>query len=1059
MPHLRFFLFPCALLFSCAERSGDSADSELEVASWRVSSASEDGTILPSDAASNQSFGSALAAAGDVDGDGYNDLVVGARGHDGTAYNGGAAYVYLGAATGLDSSSETILSPWGSSSYDYCGDAVAGAGDLDGDGYDDVAMGCDRFEGGGYDRGAVFVFPGSSSGIDTARASAVSSPEAQNSEYFGASVALGADYDGDGYDDLVVGADNDSHGGSSNVGSVYVFSGGVTGIDSSSYDKFIASDAGWMDTFGARAVGLDDLDGDGYGDLAVSAPAHDGLGSNAGAVYVYLGSVSGLGSEVKLEATDGGASHRFGDGLASAGDVDADGLEDLIVGAPGNGVGAVYVYLGSTTGIDASSEQQLIPSTGASGDQVGYAVSGVGDVDADGFADILVGAPSDADLGTQAGSAWLWYGTSTGIDASSEAQLFGADTAAYHELGYAVAGLGDVDADGDDDLAIGAPGFGSGVVYNFVGSCTTSTYYADSDGDGFGDASTSTSSCSEPSGFVANDSDCDDSDGAVHPGASEICDGQDNDCDGLVDAADTDKLDITVWYVDDDMDGYGYDYGASSTRESCTQPAYFVDNAEDCDDADATIYPGADEVCDGADNDCDGLVDDDDSVVVGGNTYWTDADGDGYGDLASTVIACTQPSGTSAYPYSFDCDDSDAAINPKSAEICDGIDNDCDGDVDDDDSYVWLAPSWYADADADGYGDPAATVDACDQPSGYLADDTDCDDADAATHPGASELADGVDNDCDGAVDEGTGAIDDDGDGYAEDDGDCDDADAAVYPGAHEWCDGIDNDCDGAIDDDDMDSVSPDGTTWFVDQDGDGYGEAAKRCVRCVQPSGYVADDSDCDDGDSAVYPGAKDVCGDGVDSDCDGMGGPGTDEDGDGLMVEYELAWGSSDCSTDSDGDGLDDYEEVKVYRTDPSDTDSDGDGLDDGDEVTIHGTDPADRDSDDDRLSDGEEVSTYGTDPNRADSDGDKISDGVEVLGWGTDPLNMDTDGDGYVDSVELGIGSDPLDPNDPPDDSGVQNYEKFRCSSGGMPVAGGWLLLGLAVVIAGRRRSAIR
>jgi hypothetical protein len=507
------------------------------------------------------------------------------------------------------------------------------------------------------------------------------------------------------------------------------------------------------------------------------------------------------------------------------------------------------------------------------------------------------------------------------------------------------------------------------------------------------------------------------------------------------------------------MDGYGYDYGASSTRESCTQPAYFVDNAEDCDDADATIYPGADEVCDGADNDCDGLVDDDDSVVVGGNTYWTDADGDGYGDLASTVIACTQPSGTSAYPYSFDCDDSDAAINPKSAEICDGIDNDCDGDVDDDDSYVWLAPSWYADADADGYGDPAATVDACDQPSGYLADDTDCDDADAATHPGASELADGVDNDCDGAVDEGTGAIDDDGDGYAEDDGDCDDADAAVYPGAHEWCDGIDNDCDGAIDDDDMDSVSPDGTTWFVDQDGDGYGEAAKRCVRCVQPSGYVADDSDCDDGDSAVYPGAKDVCGDGVDSDCDGMGGPGTDEDGDGLMVEYELAWGSSDCSTDSDGDGLDDYEEVKVYRTDPSDTDSDGDGLDDGDEVTIHGTDPADRDSDDDRLSDGEEVSTYGTDPNRADSDGDKISDGVEVLGWGTDPLNMDTDGDGYVDSVELGIGSDPLDPNDPPDDSGVQNYEKFRCSSGGMPVAGGWLLLGLAVVIAGRRRSAIR
>ena len=211
--------------------------------------------------------------------------------------------------------------------------------------------------------------------------------------------------------------------------------------------------------------------------------------------------------------------------------------------------------------------------------------------------------------------------------------------------------------------------------------------------------------------------------------------------------------------------------------------------------------------------------------------------------------------------------------------LCDGTDNDCDGDVDEDDASD--ATTWFVDADADGYGNPSYRQRACDQPSGYVADDTDCDDGDASAHPGAAELCDGVDNDCQGDVDEddatdaSTWYADADGDGYGDagsdatacsqptghvaDDTDCDDADAAVNPGASEICNGTDDDCDALTDEDDPDLA--DASTWYADGDGDGYGDAGSSLSACDQPTGYVADDTDCDDGDAGANPAAAELC------------------------------------------------------------------------------------------------------------------------------------------------------------------------------------------------------
>ena len=439
---------------------------------------------------------------------------------------------------------------------------------------------------------------------------------------------------------------------------------------------------------------------------------------------------------------------------------------------------------------------------------------------------------------------------------------------------------------------------------------TCTNYYHDSDGDGFGDMydDDPTCACEAPTGMTGDHSDCDDDLSSRNPDAVETCgtDRIDDNCNGEWNEADA--TGCTDYYLDEDGDEYGSLYADPLCLCEAASPFDIGVRARatDCDDGEATIHPSASEDCDGVDNNCvsgvdEGLTD----------SYYPDEDGDGWGNADGvTIEGCPSDDleGYVAAEYVGDCDDADVYVHPDQIDLCDYVDNNCDGSVDEDG-----ASTWYADDDGDLYGDPEDAVKSCDPISDRVENNgDDCDDDDPSINPLAVDECDGVDNDCNDYVDDDRSVMmtwyyDSDRDGYGseedsklacdrpstrwtDDSSDCDDDRDDVNPDAVEMCDSRDNDCDGIVDESydatpswgggSTSYACEDGSDYdvlYYDQDADDYGvtTVTPRCM-CT-PLGYFTAyvPGDCGPTDSAVNPDACEAdeaynCDDGVDNDCD---------------------------------------------------------------------------------------------------------------------------------------------------------------------------------------------
>jgi hypothetical protein len=263
-------------------------------------------------------------------------------------------------------------------------------------------------------------------------------------------------------------------------------------------------------------------------------------------------------------------------------------------------------------------------------------------------------------------------------------------------------------------------------------------YYTDADNDGYGDdSSAGVLVCLAPVGYVANNDDCNDTVDSVYLGSTEVCNNIDDDCDTQIDEGVQNS-----YYADTDGDGFG----AGSVTLACTVSTGFVTTNTDCNNTNASVYPGATEVCNTIDDDCDSQIDE--GVQ---NNYYVDTDGDGYG-AGTVTLACTAPSGFVS--NNTDCNNTSGTVNPGATEVCNSIDDDCDTQIDE-----GVQNSYYVDLDGDGYGSGAVTM-ACSAPIGMVGNNADCDDAAAAVYPGATESCNSIDDDCDSGIDEfGTSPI------------------------------------------------------------------------------------------------------------------------------------------------------------------------------------------------------------------------------------------------------------------------------------------------------------
>ncbi|MBP7149748.1 MAG: FG-GAP repeat protein, partial [Acidobacteria bacterium] len=392
-------------------------------------------------------FGASVSTAGDVNGDGYSDVIVGAPGE--TPAVPERAFVYHGSADGLSNIATWIVQ----GDQADCGfaAAVSTAGDVDGDGYSEVIVGADQYTNGNTDEGKAFVYHGSGIGLSTTPA--WSAEGNADEATLGISVGAAGDVNGDGYADIIIGA---IFMGEHSQGAALVYHGSDRGLSTTCSLRIDGPGLG-VAYFGWSVATAGDVNADGYADVIIGEYGHTGTHTSEGATYVHLGSRTGLDPNYAWRVEGGKANAAIGTAVATAGDVNGDGYADVIVASEWyqNTLaeeGRASVYLGSPAGLATTS------GWNGEGNQAsayyGYALSSAGDVNGDGYSDIAVGAYSYDNGEVNEGRVFVYHGSASGPEVTAHWTAEGNQSSAY--FGYAVARAGDVNGDGYDDLVVGA---------------------------------------------------------------------------------------------------------------------------------------------------------------------------------------------------------------------------------------------------------------------------------------------------------------------------------------------------------------------------------------------------------------------------------------------------------------------------------------------------------------------------------------------------------------------------------------------------------------------------
>ncbi len=412
-------------------------------------------------------FGTAVSGAGDINGDGYDDFIVNLGVNDAHPSNN-RVYVYFGTANVQEHGiAETSIVLNGDAvDSDWFGRSISGAGDVNGDGYADIIIGAPKYNA---DQGLAYVYYGSSGGLQQYTPQSLAYQQYENQlpvhpkHKFGATVSGGGDINGDGYADVLVATDRDD---AATANAVYVYYGSSSGI-SNYYSSSETVDSPQNDSqFGAALAAAGDLNGDGYGDVAIGTPGFDADSlTDQGAVSFHFGSSGGLSTTLPVRAfksADGGA--HLGDHISGGGDLNGDGYGDVIVSAPGyynsgSGDGAIFIYHGTSAGVLFSSH---LLNPGSSSDMFASNIALARDINNDGFDDIISGADNYYNGLTSffSGAVYLYHGSA--LPVSNIPVAFLESNQANAVFGAVVSGAGDFNGDGYDDIIIGAPSFDKG---------------------------------------------------------------------------------------------------------------------------------------------------------------------------------------------------------------------------------------------------------------------------------------------------------------------------------------------------------------------------------------------------------------------------------------------------------------------------------------------------------------------------------------------------------------------------------------------------------------------